>query len=130
VARTDSTEVKVAAAVALTAALFSPELRGMLRRGAVRGLVGALTIGDAVASFARGVRRGMQEPDAPPADAAAPDPVAAAVATPGDGAAGATAAVRQRRRRTARPRRTPATPSDAAAPTTAPVPAPVEGVRE
>ncbi len=61
----DNADAKVAAAVAVTAALFSPRLRGLLRRGAVHGLAGVLTAGDALASFARGVSRGLQEAPAP-----------------------------------------------------------------
>ena len=108
--RTDSTEMRVAAAVALTAALFSPRMRGMVRRGVVQGLAGVLTAGDAITSFARGVGRGMQEPSAPPVDrpahsvgAAAPDPVTAPAT---------------------------ATPTDAAPPTTAPITDAAEGTHE
>ncbi len=57
----DFFEAEVAAAVAATAALFSPKVRGFLRRGAVYGVAGALKAGDAVTGFARGVGRGMQQ---------------------------------------------------------------------
>jgi hypothetical protein len=50
-------------AVAVTATVFSPRVRGMLRRGAVYGLAGVLTASDMVTAFARGIARGMQEPD-------------------------------------------------------------------
>lgn len=46
---------------AVTAAVFSPRVRGLLRRGAVYGLAGALYAGDTVASFARGMERGVRE---------------------------------------------------------------------
>jgi hypothetical protein len=61
--RPTSDNTKVAAAVAVTATVFSPRVRGMLRRGAVYGLAGVLTASDMVTAFARGIARGMQEPD-------------------------------------------------------------------
>ncbi len=54
---------KAAMAVAVTATVLSPRVRGMLRRGAVYGLAGVLTASDMVTAFARGIARGMQEPD-------------------------------------------------------------------
>jgi hypothetical protein len=48
---------EVAVAVAATAAVVSPRVRGVLRSGAVYGLAGALIAGDAVASVARGAQR-------------------------------------------------------------------------
>ena len=51
----DVVEPQVAAAVAITAALVSPRVRGWLRKGAVYGIAGALIAGDAVMSFGRGV---------------------------------------------------------------------------
>lgn len=128
-ARDDGGEAKVAAAVAVTAVLFSPRVRGLLRRGAVHGLAGVLTAGDALASFARGVSRGIQEsttrgaraeppaagPDAPPVaePAAAPSP-------PSGAAASATAGL-PRRVRTRRPaqRETDVVPASAATTATA-----------
>ncbi|MEJ7758720.1 MAG: hypothetical protein WKF55_03910 [Gemmatimonadaceae bacterium] len=62
----DGGDAKVAAAVAVTAAIFSPRVRELLRRGAVQGLAGALKAGDALASFARGVSHGIQESTEPP----------------------------------------------------------------
>ena len=56
----DFVESEVAIAVAATAALLSPRVRGVLRSGAVYGLAGALIAGDAVASVARGAGRGAQ----------------------------------------------------------------------
>ncbi len=57
----DFLEPQVAIAAAVAAAVFSPRVRGVLRRGAVFGLAGALMAGDAVAAFARGVGRGVQQ---------------------------------------------------------------------
>ena len=146
VAGTDSTEARVAAAVALTAALFSPRMRGMLRSGAVRGLAGVLTAGDAMASFARGVSRGVREPAARPADPSpgpstppagmdGSAPVAsatpAAAETAGGGATAMAAATpRARKRRSPKARATPAAAADAAPETSAPAADPAEGARE
>ena len=58
-----SENTKVATAVAVTAAVFSPRMRGMLRRGAVYSLAGVLTAGDMITAFARGIARGLQEVD-------------------------------------------------------------------
>ena len=57
----DFLESEVAVAVAATAAVLSPRVRGVLRSGAVYGLAGALIAGDAVASVARGAGRGAQQ---------------------------------------------------------------------
>jgi hypothetical protein len=61
VALDDFLESEVAVAVAATAAVLSPRVRGVLRSGAVYGLAGALIAGDAVASVARGAGRGAQQ---------------------------------------------------------------------
>ncbi len=66
----DFVEPEVGIAVALTAAVASPKVRGALRRGAVYGLAGLLKVGDAMSSVARGVRSGVQEATA--GDGAAP----------------------------------------------------------
>ncbi len=65
----DFMESEVALAVAATAAVFSPKVRGVLRQGAVYGLAGLLVAGDAVGSFARGVGRGAQQAATSAADA-------------------------------------------------------------
>ena len=57
----DFLEPEIAVAAAVTAAVTSPQVRGALRRGVVFGLAGALAAGDTIASFSRGVRRGMQQ---------------------------------------------------------------------
>lgn len=56
----DILEPEVAAAAAVTAVIASPQVRGVLRRGAVYGLAGLLMAGDAISSFSKGVGRGMQ----------------------------------------------------------------------
>jgi hypothetical protein len=50
-------ESEVAVAVAATAALFSPRVRGLLRGGVVYGLAGLLTAGDTIFSIARSAAR-------------------------------------------------------------------------
>ena len=57
----DFLEPEIAVAAAVTAAVTSPRVRRALRRGAVFGLAGALAAGDTIASFSRGVRRGVQQ---------------------------------------------------------------------
>ncbi|MBV9453179.1 MAG: hypothetical protein JOZ19_03505 [Rubrobacter sp.] len=52
---------EVAIASAVTAAILSPRVRGVLRRGAVYGVAGALIAGDALSTAARGVGRGTQQ---------------------------------------------------------------------
>lgn len=61
----DFIEPEVGVAVALTAAVASPRVRSVLRRGAVYGLAGLLVAGDAVSSLAQGVKRGAQKAAAP-----------------------------------------------------------------
>ncbi len=56
----DYLESEVVVAVAATAAVMSPRVRGVLRRGAVYGLAGVLRAGDAVSSVARNVTPGVQ----------------------------------------------------------------------
>ncbi len=57
----DYLESEVVVAVAATAAVLSPRVRGVLRRGAVYGLAGALMAGDAVSSVARNIAPGVQQ---------------------------------------------------------------------
>ena len=68
----DFIEPEVGWAVAVTAAVASPGVRKVLRKGAVYGLAGILMAGDAVSTLAQGVKRGVQQ--ATPVDA--PGPVA------------------------------------------------------
>jgi len=57
----DYLESEVVVAVAATAAVLSPRVRGMLRRGAVYGLAGVLRAGDAISSAAPAVSQGAQQ---------------------------------------------------------------------
>lgn len=57
----DFVDSEVAVAVAATAAVLSPRVRRVLRRGAVYGVAGALIAGDAAASVARGFGHGTQQ---------------------------------------------------------------------
>lgn len=66
----DYVESEVAIAVAATAAIFSPRVRGVLRQGAVYGVAGLLVVGDAGGSFARGIGRGAQNAARTTADVA------------------------------------------------------------
>ena len=56
-------ESEVAVAVALTAAALSPRVRGLMRRGAVYGVAGALKATDPVTAVARGVAQGASSQD-------------------------------------------------------------------
>jgi hypothetical protein len=57
----DFIEPEVAIAVAVTAAVASPPVRKVLRRGLVYGLAGLLTAGDKVAGAAREIARSAQQ---------------------------------------------------------------------
>ena len=57
----DYLESEVVVAVAATAAVLSPRVRGVLRRGAVYGLAGVLMAGDAISSAARNAAPGVQQ---------------------------------------------------------------------
>jgi hypothetical protein len=50
----DFFEAEVAIAAGVTAAALSPQVRGVLRRGAVLGLAGMMSAGDAVVGAAKG----------------------------------------------------------------------------
>lgn len=52
-------EVGITAAV--VAAVASPQVRKVVRQGAVFGLAGILMAGDAIVAFARGVGQGAQQ---------------------------------------------------------------------
>jgi hypothetical protein len=52
----DLLEPEVVVAVGVTAALMSPPVRRVLRKGAVYGLAGVMIVGDKIAAMARGVR--------------------------------------------------------------------------
>ena len=57
----DFTDPEVAIVAAVAAAVFSPRVRGWLRRGAVYGMAGVLVAGDAISSVARGVGQSVQQ---------------------------------------------------------------------
>jgi hypothetical protein len=61
VALEDYLESEVVVAVAATAAVLSPRVRSVLRRGAVYGLAGVLRAGDAISSAAPAVSQGAQQ---------------------------------------------------------------------
>jgi hypothetical protein len=61
----DFVEPEVAIAVAVTAAVASPPVRKVLRRGLVYGLAGLLVAGDKIAGTAREIARSAQETAAP-----------------------------------------------------------------
>ena len=65
----DYLESEVGIAVAVTAAVLSPPVRRVLRRGVVYGLAGIMFAGDAVTNFAQGVGRGVQQATATAAGA-------------------------------------------------------------
>ena len=56
----DFLDAEVGVSVAITAAVLSPSVRRVLRRGAIYGLAGLLMARDAAASFGRGMARGVQ----------------------------------------------------------------------
>ncbi len=85
-------EPEVGVAVAVTAAVASPQVRNVLRRGAVYGLAGLLMAGDAVSSLAQGVKRGAQKATSEVTQAAAPE-VAAPEILSADGQASPVAPV-------------------------------------
>jgi len=57
----DFTDPEVAVVAVVAAAVFSPKVRGWLRRGAVYGTAGVLVAGDAISSVARGVGQSVQQ---------------------------------------------------------------------
>jgi hypothetical protein len=70
----DYLEPEIAVTAAVTAALFSQRGRQILRRGAVYSIAGVMTVGDAIASFARSVGQGFrQEGTLAPEGAASPE---------------------------------------------------------
>ncbi len=56
----DYLEPEVGVAVAVSAVVFSPPVRRVVRRGMVYGLAGIMMAGDALGSLARGIGRGVQ----------------------------------------------------------------------
>lgn len=66
----DYLEPEVGIAVAATAAIMSPQVRGILRRGAVYGLAGLLRAGDAISGAAQSAMTQVQQAAASGVDAA------------------------------------------------------------
>lgn len=75
----DFLEPEVAVAVAVTAAVASPPVRKVLRRGVVYGLAGLFMAGDKISAAARELAHNAQQ-------AAAPTPEAARESSPPSGA--------------------------------------------
>ena len=65
----DFTDPEVAIVAAVAAAVFSPKVRGWLRRGAVYGMAGVLVAGDTISSVARGIGNTVQQAGATAANA-------------------------------------------------------------
>jgi hypothetical protein len=57
----DYLEPEVAVAVVVTAAIASPPVRKVLRRGVVYGLAGLLTASDKITAAARGIAQSAQQ---------------------------------------------------------------------
>jgi hypothetical protein len=57
----DYLETEVVVAVALTAAIASPTVRNLIRRGAVYAMAGLMVAGDALTTAARGATHGAQQ---------------------------------------------------------------------
>ena len=103
----DFMETEVAVAAAATAAVFSPRVRGVLRRGAVLGLAGALMAGDSLTTFTHGVARGAQQTAASTARAAQEATGAAARAAQGATGQATAGQEGETRRRARTPQETP-----------------------
>jgi UPF0716 family protein affecting phage T7 exclusion len=56
----DYMEPEIAVTAAVTAVIFSPQVRGLLRKGLVYGLAGAMIAGDTITSFTRSIGQGVQ----------------------------------------------------------------------
>ena len=65
----DYMEPEVAVTAVVAAAVFSPKVRNVIRRGLVYGMAGVLIAGDAITSMARSVGQGIQEAGASAASA-------------------------------------------------------------
>jgi len=65
----DYLEPEVAVTAVVTAAVFSPRARKLIRRGAVYGMAGILIAGDAISSAARSFGQGVQQAGAAAANA-------------------------------------------------------------
>ena len=63
----DYLQPEIAVTAAVTAAIFSPRVRKLLRRGAVYGTAGVLIAGDTITSFVRSVGQGFRQAGIPAA---------------------------------------------------------------
>jgi hypothetical protein len=57
----DYLQPEIAVTAAVAAAIFSPRVRKLLRRGAVYGTAGVLIAGDTITSFVRNVGQGFRQ---------------------------------------------------------------------
>ncbi len=80
----DYLEPEVGVAVAVSAVIFSPPVRRVARRGAVYGLAGIMMAGDALASLAGGIGRGVRQvaPAMAVGGASSAEPMAGAASAP------------------------------------------------
>ncbi|MGH2478597.1 MAG: hypothetical protein ACRDHW_02935 [Ktedonobacteraceae bacterium] len=60
----DFVEPEIAVTAAVTAALFSPRTRKLIRKGLIYGMAGILTAGNTLTGFAKSVGQGMQQASA------------------------------------------------------------------
>jgi hypothetical protein len=70
----DYMEPEIAVTAAVTAAIFSPQARRLLRKGLVYGLAGAMIAGDTITSFTRSVGKGIQTAQGEPQEPQAQQP--------------------------------------------------------
>ena len=57
----DYLQPEIAVTAAVAAAIFSPRVRKLLRRGAVYGTAGVLIAGDTITSFVRSMGQGFRQ---------------------------------------------------------------------
>ena len=57
----DYLQPEIAVTAAVAAAIFSPQVRKLLRRGAVYGTAGVLIAGDTITSFVRSMGQGFRQ---------------------------------------------------------------------
>ncbi len=90
----DYLEPEVGVAVAVSAVIFSPPVRRVARRGAVYGLAGIMMAGDALASLAGGIGRGVRQvaPAMAVGGASSAEPMAGAASAPPEASAAGTQA--------------------------------------
>jgi len=68
----DFVEPEIAVTAVLTAALFSPRARKIIRKGMVYGMASILTAGDVATAFGRSVRQGVKQAEEAPREATHP----------------------------------------------------------